>query len=166
MSSRLGLVIPLFLCLAACGSEPGAAGAASAPPGAGPVTLEEDAAADLAQAEPALGSLGEFSIAAVLLGNSLDEDRVVRSDGNTFSRRDTLHASVLSTGAHQGLRVSAKWTGPDGGLIAETEQAIVPTAPTATTFSVSRPEGWAPGAYQLQIAINGTPLRTRDFKVR
>lgn len=165
MSPRLGLVFPLLLLLAACQPEP-AAPAAMAEPGAGPVTLEGDAVADLAQAEPATGSLGEFSIAAVLLGNSLDEDRVVRGDGNAFSRRDTLHASVLSTGAHQGLRLSAKWTGPDGGVIAETEQSLVPTAPTATTFSVSRPEGWVPGDYQLQIAINGAQLRTREFKVR
>jgi hypothetical protein len=117
-------------------------------------------------ASPAATGLGQFRIVSVLLGNSLAADKVVARDGDAFARGDTLHASVLSTGAHQGLRISARWLDPDGALIAETAQALVPTAATATTFTISNPQPWPPGDYQLLVSINGELAQTRKFKVR
>lgn len=161
--------LPLLFCLLLAGCQPdkGDPASASGPrPASGPVTLEGEQAADVAEAEPQLVAMGDFTIVAVLLGNSLDADRVVINDSDRFERKDALHASVLSTGAHQGLRLTARWLAADGSLIAETEQPLVPTAATATTFSVSHPDGWPSGDYQLQIAINGQTLRSRDFQVR
>lgn len=110
--------------------------------------------------------LGEFRIVSVLLGNSLAGDKVVARDANVFAGGDTLHASVLTTGAHQGLRLSARWLGPDGAILADTDQALVPTAATATTFTISNPQAWPPGDYQLLVSINGQPGPTRKFRVR
>lgn len=115
--------------------------------------------------EPAL-DLGEFRIVSVLLGNAVDADRVVLADSAVFGRKDSIYASVLSTGAHQGLRLSAKWLAPDGSTIADTVEPVVPTTATATTFSVSNPQGWPSGEYQLEIGINGKTWHTEKFQVR
>ena len=127
-----------------------------------------DAEADaggIASAEAAPPDLGDFRIVSVLLGKSLDADRIVVGDANTFGPKDKIHASVLSTGAHAGLRLSAKWLAPDGSLVAETEQPLVPTAATAITFSIQKPTGWPEGEYQLQVAVNGSILQVRKFQV-
>lgn len=109
--------------------------------------------------------LGDFKIVSVLLGASLDAERIVVADAETFAPKDKIHASVLSTGAHEGLRLSAKWLAPDGSVVAQTEQPLAPTTATATTFSIANPTGWPLGEYQLQVAVNGSTLQTRTFRV-
>ncbi len=116
----------------------------------------------VASPEPALGS---FRVVAVLLGNSVGSDRLVHSDRTEFAPGDTIHASVLSSGGHQGLRMSAKWLGPDGRVIADTQQALVPVRATATNFSIDNPEPWPAGGYQLQVSANGQPQPARKFTV-
>ena len=165
------IIMLCLLALVACKADPGAtaptgteAGAATPLPG-GPVTLEAEHAEAIAEAEAPLSALGEFRIVSVLMGTALDGDRVVSADNREFASKDKIHASVLSTGAHDGLRLSAKWLAPDGSVVAQTEQPLAPTTATATTFSIANPTGWPAGDYQLQIAVNGSTLQTRTFKV-
>ena len=169
--SRSFALAILVLALGACQQESAApteadAGSAAAPaPAAGPVTLDAEQAAAVPDAQAEL-ELGTFRIVSVLLGNAVDADKLVMVDSNVFARKDPIYASVLSTGAHQGLRMSAKWLAPDGAVIAETIEPVVPTAATATTFSISNPERWPVGNYQVLIGVNGHTLDTKTFKVR
>lgn len=152
------------LALAACQKAP--ATNADGSPAADVASSDADAsAAGVPNAEAPPPDLGDFKIVSVLLGKSLDADRIVVGDTDAFGPKDKIHASVLSTGAHAGLRLSAKWLAPDGSLVAETEQPLVPTAATATTFSIENPAGWPEGEYQLQVAVNGSTLQTRKFQV-
>jgi hypothetical protein len=73
---------------------------------------------------------------------------------------------VLSTGQHQGLKLTARWTTADGQLIAETEQALVPTSATVTTFSLRNGEPWPVGKYQLVVAVDKQPQSTIPFEIR
>lgn len=167
---RLIALAVLVLSLAACkpavdAPVPAGAAAAGTPP-SGPVTLEGEHADSIADAEPALPPLGEFRLVSVLLGSAVDGDNVVLADRREFSANDTIYASVLSTGAHQGLRLSATWLAPDGSTIADTSQPVVPTTATATTFSIRNPQAWPPGDYKVSIAINGNSQRTESFRIR
>ena len=154
----------LALALVACQKGPAtnADGSASTAGGAEP---QVDGSA-VSSAQPPPPDLGDFKIVAVLLGTSLDAERIVVGDADNFAPQDKIHASVLSTGAHDGLRLSAKWLAPDGSVVAQTEQPLAPTTATATTFSIANPTGWPAGDYQLQIAVNGSTLQTRTFKVQ
>jgi hypothetical protein len=158
--------IALLLCgllLAACdGPSPGGAATADAGAGAESTTPGKPGA----PAEPQAEDFGEFKVAALLLGNALGADQVVRADATEFAAGDALHASVLSTGAHPGLTLSARWLAPDGAIIADTAQAIAPSEPTATTFTLKNPDGWPPGDYTLQLRANNTLLETRAFAIR
>ena len=152
--------------LAACQKGPATNADGSATAGGYDADAPGVDASSVANAQPPAPDLGDFKIVSVLLGTSLDADRIVVGDAETFAPRDKIHASVLSTGAHDGLRLSAKWLAPDGSIVAETEQPLAPTKATVTTFSIANPTGWPVGDYQLQVAVNGSPLQTRAFKVQ
>jgi hypothetical protein len=163
------------LALAACGKDSDHAAAPSvsasatvtppAPAAAAAATVDTATAA-LNAAEPPLPEMGEFRVVSVLLGNGVDDEHVVIADTRQLAARQPLYASVLSIGAHQGLKLSADWIAPDGHSFAKSEQAIVPDSDLATTFKVQNPGAWPVGDYQLRIAVNGHTLRTESFTVQ
>ena len=155
----------LALLLVACQKGPASDADGSAAAGGSDADAIEVDASGVAPAQPPPPDLGDFKIVSVLLGTSLDAQRIVVGDAETFAPKDKIHASVLSTGAHDGLRLSAKWLAPDGSVVAETEQPLAPTTATATTFSIANPTGWPAGEYRLQVAVNGSLLQARTFKV-
>ena len=162
------LAASLVLDLGGCkrADAPDAATSASAAQAAAPsgtALVDESKVAGL---DPQPLDLGEFKIVTVLLGRSLDAEQVVQADRDSFAPRDTIHASVLSTGAHEGLTLSVHWLGPDGATIADTAQVVAPTQPTATTFSLQNPQPWPVGDYKLELAVNEHVLQTRAFHVR
>ncbi len=116
--------------------------------------------------EPAKLDLGEFKLLEVNLGTSLDSDNLVIKPRTQFGIQDKIYASVLSNGQHQGLRIKARWTAPDGSLVAETEQALVPVKGTVSTFSISNAQAWPVGAYTLDVSLNGLVQRTVSFEVK
>ena len=116
--------------------------------------------------EPAKLDLGEFKLLEVNLGTSLDSDNLVTKPKTQFGAKDKIYASVLSSGKHQGLTIKARWTAPDGSLVAETEQAMVPASGTVSTFSISNEQAWPIGAYSLDISLNGLVQRTVSFEVK
>ena len=166
------LALALALAFAGCrrtDAPATAAATADATPGAKAAASPAAALADVAGVAgmaPQPLDLGEFKIVSVLLGRTLDADQVVQADRDTFAPRDTIHASVLSTGAHEGLTLSAHWLGPDGATIADTAQVVAPTQPTATTFSLHNPQPWPVGDYRLELAVNEHVLQTRAFHIR
>jgi hypothetical protein len=164
-----------LICLLALSACHRAAAPATATPG-------QPAAATAASAEkPASGffsmfsskpaeappvDLGEFKIVSVTLGNAVDAEQQVPIGKTVFGRYDRIYAAVLSTGQHQGLKLSARWTTADGQLVAESEQALVPTSATVTTFSLRNGEPWPAGKYQLVVSVDKQPQSTLPFEIR
>ena len=116
--------------------------------------------------EPPPVDLGEFKIVSVAVGDSVDSEQQVPVNKSVFGRNDRIYASVLSTGRHQGVTLSARWTTVDGQLVAETEQSLVPTSPTVTTFSLRNREPWPAGKYQLVVSVDAQPQSTISFEIR
>jgi hypothetical protein len=116
--------------------------------------------------EQAATDLGDFKIVSVTLGNTIDAEQQVPVAKTVFGRQDPIYASVLSTGQHQGLTLSARWTTADGQLVAETEQALVPTTATVTTFSLRDGEPWPVGKYQVVVSVDKQPQNTTTFEIR
>lgn len=162
---RLPLAVLLLAMLAACGPrEPAAtppAPASAVPAVAAPPSADEDAPAVL----PPL-PVGDFRITSLSLGNAVDAEGQVRQPLETFAATDSIFAAVVSVGSSQGLTLGARWSATDGRLIASTSQPLIPTTPTVTTFSIAQDQPWAPGAYELQIAINGRVVETRTFQIQ
>jgi len=178
MKHSLAVLLSATLVLAACGKgedkatapaaatpAPATAPASAAAAPAVPATVDTATAA-LNAGEPPMPELGEFRIVSVLMGNGVDDTHVVVSDTRQLAAKQPLYASVLSIGAHQGLKLSADWIAPDGHSFAKSEQPIVPSSDLATTFKVQNPAAWPAGDYQLRIAIDGHTMRTESFTVQ
>jgi hypothetical protein len=163
--------------LGACGKSappagPAGAGAtAAATPAAAPAEEKKDGGLfgfiggkddTAASAAP---DLGQFQVVSVNLGTQLDADHDVRDPRTVFAPADTIHAAVLSTGPHPGLTLVAQWTAADGTVVARSEQAMVPTGPQVTTFTVKNADPWPPGMYQLAVQVGGHTLQSRAFEV-
>ena len=160
------------LLLSGCGKDDAPADAAAAPDAAAPAAAAKDDGGlfgfidkDDAPDEPAAPDLGQFQIVSVALGTSLDADNNVGSAKTVFSPKDPIHAAVLSAGPHAGLTLVAHWTAADGTVVAHTEQPLVATGPTVTTFSLRNREPWPTGMYQLAVQVGGKTLQSRAFEV-
>jgi hypothetical protein len=116
--------------------------------------------------KPTALALGEFKIVALNLGTAVDEDNAVTNPKTVFKTSDKIYASVLSTGKHPGLKIQARWTAPDGKLVAKTEQAIVPTTAMVSTFSIDHDKAWPVGAYTLEISLNEQVQKSTSFEIR
>lgn len=164
----------LLLGLGACSRSP-------APPAANATASGPAATASAASAEkPSSGlfgmfasapepppvDLGEFKIVSVALGNSVDGDQQVIASRDVFGQNDRLYAAVVSTGRHQGLKLTARWSTAEGQLVAQTEQVLVPTSPTVTTFSLRNEQPWPAGKYQLVVSIDQQVQSTVPFEIR
>lgn len=147
-----------LVALASCQRGP----APAATPAGGPAPTAAGAP-PVALPTPGLGS---FRVVDVRLGTAVDDSQQVATDQDAFAPRDTIYASVLTSGTHEGLALSAKWTRADGTPIAVSQQALVPDAPLAVAFRIADPAGWPTGTYRVEIAANGQVLATRDFSVR
>ena len=171
---KRSLLLPMLaaLVLAGCSkpaptaTSPAASAAAPGTTAAAPAATVDAATATLNAGEPPLPDLGEFRIVSVLMGSAVDGGHVVIADTRSLAAQQPIYASVLSIGAHQGLKLSADWIAPDGHSFAKSEQAIVPDTDLATTFKVENPAAWPVGDYQLRIAINGHTVRTESFTVQ
>jgi len=169
------ILIALVFALSACKPEsaenkPVNAAAAKTDAKAEPAKEKKDGLfGGMFASEPAPAAkldLGEFKLLDVAVGTSLDSDNLVSKPRTIFSTKDKIYASVLSNGKHQGLNIKARWTAPDGKLVAETEQALVPTSGTVSTFSISNDQPWPAGAYTLDISLDNVVQRTVSFEVK
>jgi len=166
---RLMLPLAFALLVAACGKDD--APAASAGTATAPAAEEKedgglfDFIGEDKPAEPAMPELGAFKLESVTLGTALDGDNLVREPKNVFSPKDAIHAAVLSSGEHAGLTLVAHWTAADGTVVAHSEQPMVPTGPTVTTFTLRNAEPWPAGMYQLAVQVEGRTLQSRAFEV-
>lgn len=160
--AQIATVLLASLALAACGGDEPAA------PSDAQITAATDAATEAADAPAALPPLptGDFRITSVSLGKAVDEEGQVTEALTAFAPGDKIHAAVIAVGSSDGLTLSARWLAADGTEVAKAGQSLSPESPTVTTFSITQPEPWPVGAYQVEIAINDRVVETRTFEVR
>jgi hypothetical protein len=149
---RLYLLIALGVALAPMGCKKNAAAPA------------ETGSADTAPAAPAPAEA--FAVSDVTLGKTIGADKKVATPTTTFAPKDTIYASVATTGAAPSKTLTAKWTYQDGQTVKQGTETIAPSGPTVTEFHIDKKSGWPAGKYKVEIAVDGTPATTKDFEVK
>jgi hypothetical protein len=141
-------------------------GVALAPVGCkkNPPPPAETGSADTAPAAPA--PTEAFAVSDVTLGKAIGADKRVAAPATTFGPKDTIYASVATTGSAPSKTITAKWTYQDGQTVKEGTETIAPTGPAVTEFHIAKPSGWPAGKYKVEIAVDGTPATTKDFEVK
>jgi hypothetical protein len=149
---RLHLLMAIGLALAPVGCKK------NAPPPA------ETGNADTAPAAPAPAEA--FAVSDVTLGKAIGADKKVATPTTTFATRDTIYASVATSGSAPSKTITAKWTYQDGQTVKEGSETIAPTGPAVTEFHLAKKTPWPAGKYKVEIAVDGTPSTTKEFEVK
>ena len=104
-------------------------------------------------------------VSRVDMGRSLNADKTINDNTESFKPNDTIYASIVTEGTAATATLRARWTYQDGQVVNESTQTIAPTGDTRTEFHISKPEGWPAGKYKLEVFLNGPSAATRDFEV-
>jgi hypothetical protein len=112
-----------------------------------------------------VASAGEIKISNVALGRTLNADRRIADEADRFSPRDTIYASVVTSGSAPSATITARWTFEDGQVVKEDSRTIAPNGTEATEFHISKPSGWPPGKYKLVVSLGGS-TESKDFVVK
>jgi hypothetical protein len=151
----LGVLVSTTLVFAACGKKE-APPAAPAPAPAPPV---EPAPAP----EPA-----GIAVTGVTTGSAIGADKKVTVATDSFGPKDTLYASVDTTGSGT-ASLAAKWTYHKGGQVAvvqEDSMTVNATGPATHEFHVRKPDGWPAGDYQVEVTLDGQPVGSKKLTVK
>ena len=119
-----------------------------------------------ADTAPAPAAPEAFAVSEVTLGKAVGADKRVASPATTFGPKDTIYASVATTGSAPSKTLTAKWTFQDGQTVKEGSETIAPTGPAVTDFHISKPSGWPVGKYKVEISADGASLTTKEFEVK
>jgi hypothetical protein len=106
-----------------------------------------------------------LAVTGLELGRAVRLDKRIASPTDTFSPGDAIYASVVTEGEAEHARLTARWT-REGQVVAEVSQGIAPSGTVVSEFNVWKPRGFASGAYEVEILVNGVPAGRRGFSVR
>jgi hypothetical protein len=126
---------------------------------------DRDDAADTTTAGGAVAD-ATIEIAEVDLGKGLQADRTIRDETDDFAQRDTIYASVRTTGTAENQTVTARWTFEDGQVVDERTETISPMGEAYTEFHISQPNGLPKGKYALVILLNNVEKERKEFEVK
>lgn len=162
---QLALIVAMAsaLALAACGKKEEPAPMAP-PPTATPETTPAPAPATPPPA--AAPAPAPVSVASVDLGTAVGPGQNVTTPTTEFSPKDTIYASVSTSGTAPSAELEAKWTYQDGQTVNESKQTIAPNGNAVTSFHISKPDGWPAGNYKVEISLNGSQVASKDFTIK
>lgn len=152
MKKYAAILLPLLMVVPACKKE-------APPPPPPPTTM-----APTTTTAPA-----PVAVSAVTLGSAIGEDKKVTEAKEAFGKKDTIYASVETTG--QGpAKLRALWSfvkGEKTSKVDETTIELNATGPTVNEFHVAKPSGWPAGDYKVEIFLGEetAPAQTKTFKV-
>lgn len=109
---------------------------------------------------------GTVQVADVTVGRGISGDKHVINPTSAFAARDTMVASVHTTGSAPNTQITARWTFQDGQVVNERTETISPNGDAYTEFHISKPTGWPTGKYTLHVLVNGQEVQTKDVTVQ
>ena len=160
MRRHLSLACLAALSLAACRKEV---------PDESAVVSVNASPAHVTTVAPPIALPGTLGVSDVQLGTTVDEQHKVSAAADAFAPTDTIIAAISFRNANtvptRGM-VTARWTGPDGVVFNEESQQRDFDAGETIDFRVAEPKGFAPGAYALEVSLDGKPVESRKFTVK
>jgi uncharacterized protein YfaS (alpha-2-macroglobulin family) len=105
-------------------------------------------------------------VSQIDIGRSLNADKTINDNTDSFKPNDTVYASIATQGTSATTTLKARWTYRDGQVVDESTQTIAPTGDARTEFHISKPDGWPAGKYRLEVFLNGSSVATKEFDVK
>jgi len=128
---------------------------------------KKEAPVDTTQAAPAaVPAPSAFSVMDIDMGRHIDAEKKISDKTDDFAPKDTIFASIHTTGAATNKTIAAKWTFQDGQTVDEHSTTVSPTGDGYTEFHIAKPSGWPKGKYTIHVMIDGAEVRTKDVTVK
>jgi len=105
-------------------------------------------------------------LSEVRLGSAIGADKKVATVTEAFTPKDTVYASVTTTGTAGATPMRALWTYQDGQVVSDDAQTVVPTGADTTEFHISKADGFPAGSYKVEIFVDGKSVATKSFTVK
>lgn len=106
-----------------------------------------------------------LAVTSIDLGRSIDAERRVSGTTDDFSTRDTIYASIATSGSGSGV-LTAHWTFEDGQVVEHSEQNVAASGPAVTEFHIAKSTPWPTGKYKVVFTLNGREVGSKDFEVK
>ena len=120
----------------------------------------------LAGAFPLMAACGPdepLKVDTIQLGRSLNPDNSVAAHTSVFKPNETVYVAVLTTAPGAGT-IGVRWI-YQGKVIDEPQRQVSYREARATEFHLVNSGGFPPGAYSVEVFIDGKPVGNRSFKV-
>ncbi len=150
------IVTALALGMVACKKESAPAPATSTTPTPGATTN--------APANPE----STVKVTAVNVGKSIGADKKIAEPSESFAKTDLIYASVEASGSGN-VNIRAKWISQGGDKtvdVGDAAETVAVKDAYVSAFHVSKPDGWEPGNYQIEIFLDGKSVGTKKFTVK
>ncbi|WEN15317.1 hypothetical protein PY254_01150 [Rhodanobacter sp. AS-Z3] len=130
-------------------------------------TLPGTSASAMAPA-PAAGADASLAVdrpsaATLQLGTSINANNEVTPGGDTFAPRDSIYASVETSGRGT---LGARWTYQDGQTVHADSKLLEGSGSETTVFMISRPSGFPAGDYKVEISLDNRQVASKDFSIK
>jgi hypothetical protein len=109
-----------------------------------------------------------LTIVNVDLGKHLQADRDVSDDTDTFAKRDSVYASVLTSGIEpegQRSNIVGRWSFPDGTNVDQKAEGVAEGS-NRLVFFLTRPNGLTAGKYTFRVLVDDREVRSKEFTVQ
>jgi len=159
----LAVSLAAALALGGCGKKDDSASqipATPPPEAAAPATPPTT----MAPTAPEAGA-SMVTVSSVQLGSKVDENNKIAASGDSFAPKDSIYASVDTTGTGTGT-LAANWTYQDGQTVHEDSKMLTTNGPQTTVFMISKPSGFPAGNYKVDISLDGKQVASKDFSVK
>ena len=127
---------------------------------------KKDAGTETGMGSGATTPANTVAVDEIRVGKAIGADKRVTDESGDFRPKETIHASVRTTGTAPSATLVARWTYQDGQTVSQDTRTIAPNGTAVTEFSVSKPDGLPTGNYKVEILLNGSSVGTKDFEVK
>jgi hypothetical protein len=108
----------------------------------------------------------ELSVAGVMIGKGIGENKLITEPTFQFAPNDTIYVSVDTEGAPDSAQLAARWKFQTGKTVDSSSQTIRPQGSENTEFHISNPKGLPVGTYNVTIYADGDSVESKNFAVK
>mgnify|MGYP001193112622 CR=1 FL=1 len=129
------------------------------------------AASPVYATQPTLVAETGIRVTRVELTPQIDGNLLAVVDTRTFGEFDTIHLVVSTFAPVQGSGavLRADWRYGKGNQVQPVHseaKSMFMSGPGVIVFQVSKPDGWPPGHYYVEVSLDGVPIRGIPYEVR